>query len=185
MKRQTLSQRTRFEIFKRDGFQCLYCGATPLQRALHVDHDVVPVAEGGGNSPANLVTACSDCNLGKGPVPLERKRLAPNIATQADKDHAQQILDYLAIQREVAAAKTKVTDVVADRWEELVGPLSQDMYDRLGGIVQQWPMEKVEEAMQITARKMGTAGAEFDWHAAVKQAKYFQGILRVWREGGF
>lgn len=179
--KRAVSTRTRFEIFKRDGFRCLYCGGTPLQGALHVDH-VVPLAEGGDNATANLVTACGECNLGKGPVPLDRKRLAPSVATQADRDHAQQILDFLAIQREVAAAKAKVTDVVADRWEELIGPLSQQMYGRLGGIVQRWPMEKVEEAMQITARKMGTAGQEFSPYTSVQQAKYFQGILRVWRE---
>jgi hypothetical protein len=37
--------------------------------ALHVDH-VVPVSLGGTNGASNLVTACSACNHGKGPVPL-------------------------------------------------------------------------------------------------------------------
>lgn len=32
---------------------------------MHVDH-VLPVSEGGTNDIGNLVTACSDCNLGKG-----------------------------------------------------------------------------------------------------------------------
>lgn len=59
------------------------------------------------------------------------------------------------------------------------------MYDRLAGILQQWPMEKIEEAMQITARKMGTPDREFGANTAVNQAKYFQGILRAWREGRF
>jgi 5-methylcytosine-specific restriction endonuclease McrA len=34
-------------------------------RLLHVDH-VVPVAAGGGTSEDNLLTACAECNLGKG-----------------------------------------------------------------------------------------------------------------------
>ena len=176
-----ISKRTRFEIFKRDGFRCVYCGATPLQKPLHVDH-VVPQAEGGASKPSNLVTACADCNLGKAAVPLEQKRFAPKIATQADKDHAQQILEYLAIQREVEAAKTKVADVVADRWEEVIGPLSQEMYSRLAGHLSRWPLAKLEEAMQITGRKMGTVGGEFNTYWATKQAKYFHGILRRWRE---
>lgn len=179
---RAVSTRTRFEVFKRDGFRCVYCGGTPLQRPLHVDH-VVPLAEGGGNEPSNLVTACADCNLGKGPVPLERKKLATPIATEADHDHAQQILEYLAIQRQVEGAKQKVADVLAERWEEVIGPLSQEMADRLGGHLSRWPIEKLEEAMQITARKMSTVGREFEPYRATQQAKYFHGILRRWREG--
>ena len=44
--RRALSKRVRFEIFKRDGFKCLYCGATPAQKVLRVDH-VTPVVDGG------------------------------------------------------------------------------------------------------------------------------------------
>lgn len=29
-KRKPVSKRTRFEVFKRDGFTCRYCGATTL-----------------------------------------------------------------------------------------------------------------------------------------------------------
>lgn len=59
-----LSKRTRFEVLRRDGFRCTYCGAAPTEKELHVDH-VVPVALGGGDLPNNLTTACADCNLGK------------------------------------------------------------------------------------------------------------------------
>src|SRR5947209_7084912 len=80
--RKALSKRTRFEIFKRDGFKCLYCGATPVQKVLRVDH-VKPVIEGGSNDPSNLVTSCFDCNAGKGPVPLEERKLLAGFATEA------------------------------------------------------------------------------------------------------
>jgi hypothetical protein len=176
-----VSIRTRFEVFKRDGFRCLYCGATPVMRPLHVDH-VIALANGGSNSPANLVTACRDCNLGKSAVPLERKPLATPIATDADRDHSRQIMEYLAIQRQVEAARSEVVEVVAKRWEEVVGPLSQNMYNHLVTVLKQWPIEKIEEAMQITARKMGSLGEEFNGYTATSQAKYFHGILRKWRE---
>jgi hypothetical protein len=61
----SLSKKLRFEIFKRDSFTCQYCGKTPPDVILHVDH-IHPVAHGGGDDPMNLITACSDCNLGKG-----------------------------------------------------------------------------------------------------------------------
>lgn len=63
--RKAISKRVRFEIFKRDGFACQYCGATPPGVLLHVDH-IIAVAEGGMNDRDNLTTACADCNLGKG-----------------------------------------------------------------------------------------------------------------------
>lgn len=69
MKRKCLSKRARFEVFKRDGFVCQYCGAHPPDATLEVDH-IVPVAEGGPDDPDNLVTACLPCNRGKAAIPL-------------------------------------------------------------------------------------------------------------------
>lgn len=63
--RIALSKRVRFEIFKRDGFTCQYCGAHPPSVILHIDH-IKAVAEGGSNDMDNLLTACLECNLGKG-----------------------------------------------------------------------------------------------------------------------
>jgi hypothetical protein len=64
-KRKSMSATQRFEIFKRDGFKCMYCGAHPPDVKLHVDH-IVAVAKGGGNDVDNLITSCERCNLGKG-----------------------------------------------------------------------------------------------------------------------
>ena len=66
MSRIQVSKKTRFDVFKRDGFQCQYCGTHPSETVLlEVDH-IHPVAEGGTNDIDNLVTACWDCNRGKG-----------------------------------------------------------------------------------------------------------------------
>jgi hypothetical protein len=64
MSRESISPKLRFDVLKRDGFTCQYCGRSAPEVELHVDH-VVPVAEGGGNDPGNLTAACVDCNLGK------------------------------------------------------------------------------------------------------------------------
>lgn len=55
----------RFEIFKRDDFQCRYCGKRSPEAILEVDH-VLPRASGGTDDYDNLVTACFECNRGKG-----------------------------------------------------------------------------------------------------------------------
>ena len=67
--RKQISKKIRFEVFKRDGFKCQYCGASAPDIILHVDH-IKPVSKGGKNTITNLITACSRCNLGKSDIEL-------------------------------------------------------------------------------------------------------------------
>jgi hypothetical protein len=60
-----VSKITRFEVFKRDAFTCQYCGKTPPIATLELDH-IKPKAHGGKDSIDNYITACHDCNNGKG-----------------------------------------------------------------------------------------------------------------------
>ena len=63
-KRKKLSDKTRFEVFKRDSFTCQYCGEQAPNVILEVDH-INPVSRGGDNDLVNLVTSCRTCNSGK------------------------------------------------------------------------------------------------------------------------
>lgn len=180
--RKALSKRLRFEVFKRDGFRCVYCGATPVQRPLHADH-VVPVKDGGESRASNLVTACSDCNGGKSAVPLTERTLTPD-KDQARLDQTAQILAYLETEREIEKAKEVFRNELAVWWETMIGPLSGDMYKRLYSLAQDgWSLEALLKAMEITGDKMGSPGQPFNQSRALSQARYFHGILRNWREG--
>jgi 5-methylcytosine-specific restriction endonuclease McrA len=53
---------TRFNLFLRDRFRCVYCGSG---RELTFDH-VIPRAQGGRTTWDNVATACAPCNLKKG-----------------------------------------------------------------------------------------------------------------------
>ena len=55
----------REEVFARDGYRCVYCGAQFEPDALTVDH-VQPRVRGGDSSGGNVVTACGACNALKG-----------------------------------------------------------------------------------------------------------------------
>ena len=59
-----VSKRLRYEVLRRDGHKCRYCGHTASDTELAVDH-VIPKSLGGPDHPSNLVTSCVDCNLGK------------------------------------------------------------------------------------------------------------------------
>ena len=55
----------RFSVLLRDDFTCRYCGASGSETKLHIDHRISRY-DGGTDDPDNLLTACIDCNLGKG-----------------------------------------------------------------------------------------------------------------------
>lgn len=71
---------TRQNVFKRDNFECQYCGT---KRDLTLDH-IIPTSRGGQHTWLNLVTACKSCNARKGDytpeeagMPLRKKPHKP------------------------------------------------------------------------------------------------------------
>lgn len=63
--RSLMSDSLRYDVLRRDNFQCCICGATRKDGArLHVDH-IIPVSKGGKTTMSNLQTLCERCNLGK------------------------------------------------------------------------------------------------------------------------
>lgn len=65
MERQKLTNSLRYDVLRRDKFQCQICGATIQDGVkLHVDH-IIPVSKGGKTTIENLRTLCDRCNLGK------------------------------------------------------------------------------------------------------------------------
>ena len=54
---------TRFNVFLRDGFTCVYCGKP--DKELTFDH-VIPRSRGGRTVWENIAAACAPCNLRKG-----------------------------------------------------------------------------------------------------------------------
>ena len=62
---------SRASLFRRDDFQCQYCGCRPGASRLTIDH-VIPRARGGRTSWENCVVACAACNAHKGDRDLAR-----------------------------------------------------------------------------------------------------------------
>lgn len=91
-KRKALSQKVRFEVFKRDSFTCQYCGRKAPDVVLHVDH-IEPVAGGGTNDMLNLITSCSVCNVGKGATALSDDSAA--VARRSEAEYRQARVEQL------------------------------------------------------------------------------------------
>lgn len=77
--------RNRFEIFMRDNFACQYCGRTARDGSkLVIDH-ITPKARGGKDTVDNLITACSECNSGKGDILLKSRNRSKLNRSQSHK----------------------------------------------------------------------------------------------------
>lgn len=98
-RRKPLGKKLRFEVFKRDGFKCMYCGAHPPAVILHVDH-IEAVANGGTNVIENLITACEPCNLGKGARALTDAPIALADRALMIQEQEEQIRGYSEAMRE-------------------------------------------------------------------------------------
>ncbi|BCZ76038.1 HNH endonuclease [Komagataeibacter phage phiKX1] len=94
-KRVGLSQKARFEVFKRDKFACQYCGESAPNVVLQCDH-IHPVAEGGTNDILNLITACAGCNSGKGARLLnDDAEISKQVDQMAELEDRRQQLEML------------------------------------------------------------------------------------------
>jgi CRISPR/Cas system Type II protein with McrA/HNH and RuvC-like nuclease domain len=77
----SITKKIRFEVFKRDGFKCQYCGKTPPCVMLEVDH-IQPKSKKGIDDINNLITACFDCNRGK--TNIELKKIPASMVENAE-----------------------------------------------------------------------------------------------------
>jgi hypothetical protein len=109
--RKSVSTRRRFEIFKRDGFTCQYCGKRPPNTVLHLDH-IIPVSKGGDNKTENLITACVDCNLGKSNILLDNSQESLNHITERKNEAAKQLREYIKSCKEERKVKSLIVDEI-------------------------------------------------------------------------
>lgn len=113
--RKSIPKSIRFEVLKRDSFSCQYCGTSAPNAVLHVDH-IQPVSKGGDNDIMNLVTACSDCNLGKSNIELDDKSSINKKKRQLDEINArrEQIEMMMKWQAELRNLDSLVLDSIIE-----------------------------------------------------------------------
>jgi hypothetical protein len=169
--RKPLSKKVRFDVFKRDGFACQYCGRHPPEAILECDH-IVSVRDGGTDDANNLVTACFGCNRGKG---AEALTVVPKtLAAQGEeiKEREEQLAGYRTI---IEAQRSRIED---DIWRvaEALFPgcsapdagLRRDWATSIKRFVEKMDIHDMLDAAEIAlSRKLYSDGARF---------RYFCGI---------
>jgi hypothetical protein len=169
MPRIAISKKLRFDVFKRDGFQCVYCGAHPSETVLlEVDH-VHPVAEGGSNDMDNLVTACWDCNRGKGAallssIPQSLEEKAAVVAEREAQIRAYYQILELRKERQDEEAWS-VADIFMERFAE--DSIRREYMVSIRMFLERLNVFEVREAMEIACAKKYSTGPAW---------KYFCGV---------
>jgi hypothetical protein len=167
--RKPMSKKFRFDVFKRDGFQCQYCGNVPPKVILEVDH-IDPVANGGENDLDNLITACFDCNRGKSDRLLSS---IPKTVTEKAEilvEREEQLKAYQQIVRQKQLRIEDEIDRVSDIYSMFVPEyeLTERSRGSVRRFIEQLGAPEVEDAMRL-------ACARFVYSDS-KIFKYFCGI---------
>lgn len=172
----SVGKRLRFEILKRDGFRCRYCGRSPMSSVLRVDH-VVPVAGGGTDDPANLVTACHDCNAGKSDVPLD-ETISRSPTVEEMHEQARNLDGFREGCEALTLARQRLDEWLAGRWEWATGRVPRGrVLTRLRNVLEEHGEELLDDAVRALrdAKQHGTYGGAC---ALEDPYRYFNGIVR-------
>jgi hypothetical protein len=166
--RKPTSKRMRFEVFKRDNFECQYCGAKPPKVPLEIDH-IVPVSKNGKTTKDNLITACFDCNRGKSNIKLTSIP-TPLIETIERKKIAQeQYLQYKKILLKEQRIIEKDIDEVEEVYSSFFGYLFIKSFRlTVKKFIKELGVNEVVEAMEKSCSKIS--------HSKEYCKKYFCGI---------
>ena len=105
------------ELFRRDGFLCMYCGNQFAQHALTRDH-VVPLSRGGRDIWSNVVAACRSCNTRKGSrtpeqasMPLLAVPYVPNWAEFLALSNRRILADQMAFLRSQFSHRSRLKEL--------------------------------------------------------------------------
>ena len=168
-KRKSISNKLRFEVFKRDSFTCQYCGRKAPDVILECDH-IVPIAEGGPTNMLNLITSCQECNRGKGKRPLTDTQTVRAQREQMDRLNA--IREQTEMLIEWQKELIKAEDAQIDAVEDLICKLCAEDYTftNLGRrntakLISRFGLDEVFTAAQIAFDRY-YAGTKSSWEKA-------------------
>lgn len=182
--RKSISKSVRFEVFKRDKFTCQYCGRSAPEVVLHVDH-IQPVSKDGENDITNLITACAECNLGKGARELSDDAVIQKRKAQLDElqERREQIEMMSEWQSELMSLEDEIVSNAATLWFNLVDPycLNEKGLKVLKRLINQYGFNEVVESMKLSADhylEFESDGKTYDESSVEKTWEYVERIAR-------
>jgi hypothetical protein len=155
-KRESLTKKTRFEVFKRDSFTCQYCGRKAPDILLQVDH-IEPVAKGGANDLLNLITSCFDCNSGKSDRKLSDTSVIDKQRQQLEylQERKEQIEMMFQWQKGMLDIDDEVATQLGEYWAEQIPgfSLNESGLKGLKRLKRRFEISEIMEAMKVAAEQ--------------------------------
>lgn len=157
-----ISSSIRFDIFQRDNHTCQYCGRTPPEVKLVVDH-LIPVAQGGTDIFENLVTSCEECNSGKSAKLIKDFTGGCNKEEWAKHIRAKRL--------EIFKERREKLDEIKQHWASSLKrrSLSEKDNTAIENFIERYEPDWIKAAIDIAVRK-----------EIQDYVKYTAGILKNW-----
>lgn len=178
-KRQPISKKIRFNVFKRDRFTCQYCGNKPPNIVLEIDH-VIPVSKNGDNSELNLLTSCFDCNRGKSNRSLKDipESIENNLKREVEASNQLKELNKFLTKKK--RESDKIIKELLIYWfdnfndsNKLLQNLSKKRSHSINIFLKRIPKIKIKEGMDL-------AISQCEENSEYNLWKYFCGIIWNW-----
>lgn len=180
-KRKAISNKLRFEVFKRDSFRCQYCGASAPDVLLQVDH-IKPVKDGGSNDITNLITSCSTCNSGKGARTLDDKSAVNKQRKQLEElnERREQLKMMMQWREELLKLEDEKVNYIKECFEELADcTVTESGVKSLSKIVKKFPINIVLDAIDASTSQYLTKNKDGNGYTDESRQKSFDYIGRI------
>lgn len=161
-----ISPSIRFDVFQRDNHTCQYCGRTPPDVKLVIDH-LIPVARGGTDDFNNLVTSCEECNSGKSAKLIEHFTGGSSKEEWAEKIRAKRLAIFEKRRGRIEEIKQHWVAALSLR------RLSESDENAIFNFIERYEPDWIKAAIGIAARK------KVDYYV-----NYAGAILRTWAKDG-
>jgi hypothetical protein len=178
----SITNKTRFEVFKKCNFTCQYCGRRTPEIILEVDH-IIPKSKGGTDDVDNLTASCFECNRGKTGTLLDSilkdKDLHTETILLAEKE--MQLAEYNRVKENIRERENNEISILREHFSDqfsLSGYAEKD-FDKITSIIRKAlkvfsyidVMDMIDYAIDRT--REDTRG---EYHN-VAASKYLAGVL--------
>jgi hypothetical protein len=157
--RKAISQKTRFEVFKRDSFTCQYCGRMAPEIVLNLDH-IHPVSKDGDENVFNYITSCFDCNSGKSDRLLSDGSVIAKQKAQLDslQERREQIEMMLEWREGLKSIEADTVQIVADAFDALTPgySLSDAGRESVKKLLKKFPLTEILDAVETSKTYLRT-----------------------------
>lgn len=122
---------------------------------LHADH-ILPVVKGGTDDLANLITSCSECNLGKAARLLGDRPQALSSAQETEHDRFDQLREYnewlaeRAVVKEDWFQQISTVWIILDRADPSKWVISGQRASTVRMFLDRLPAQEIIDALHIT-----------------------------------